>query len=387
MAGSARWTTSADIEAKVRRLWDSGALLSSYARGDAFPHVDVALHAPTPTEIGDHLERVRRWITALEAGATVRSERRYTLTHKQVGGRVVGRNLLPARATVASYDEAWALLGVRDAVSTYDGILSVTAATPVAHAWVVAHPLGALRMAGEWPTLLAAARWLDRHQGRDLYLREVTARGVDTKFIERHRGVLADLLGRDSGPAAFATQIGFRDKPATVRLRFGAGFLGLPDHLSEATFRLEELVVARVCVQSAVIVENEITYLSVPVPSGGVVIFGEGFRVSRAGALPWLRGVPTWYWGDLDTHGFAILHQLRAWLPQTQSFLMDRQTLLSHRDRWVREPRPRAAALDNLTDSEQGVYGDLLTDRYAENVRLEQERIDWAWSQERWPDV
>jgi len=49
------------------------------------------------------------------------------------------------------------------------------------------------------------------------------------------------------------------------------------------------------------------------------------------------------YWGDLDTHGFAILNQLRAWLPQTRSFLMDRQTLVEHRDRWGREPAPTAA--------------------------------------------
>jgi hypothetical protein len=46
-----------------------------------------------------------------------------------------------------------------------------------------------------------------------------------------------------------------------------------------------------------------------------------------------VQEVDVHYWGDLDTHGFAILHSLRAWLPQTQSFLMDRQTLAEHRDR------------------------------------------------------
>jgi hypothetical protein len=133
-------------------------------------------------------------------------------------------------------------------------------------------------------------------------------------------------------------------------------------------------------------VENEITYLSVPVPAEGVVIFGEGFRVSRAGSLTWLRDVAVRYWGDLDTHGFAILHQLRAWLPQTESLLMDSETLLSHRDRWVPEPSPTSAALDRLTEAEHVVYDDLVTDRHAERVRLEQERIDWAWAMSRWPD-
>ena len=49
--------------------------------------------------------------------------------------------------------------------------------------------------------------------------------------------------------------------------------------------------------------------------------------------------------GDIDTHGFAILDRLRAWLPQTRSVLMDRDTLLAHRDRWVTEDRPAKSAL------------------------------------------
>ena len=96
--------------------------------------------------------------------------------------------------------------------------------------------------------------------------------------------------------------------------------------------------------------------------------------------------MPVHYWGDLDTHGFAILDRLRAWLPQTTSFLMDRDTLLAHRERWGSEPSPTAAALTRLTDAEQATYEDLVGDRYADRVRLEQERIDWAWALERWPD-
>lgn len=386
MAVRPSWTTPADVEAKVRRVWDSGALLRAHALGAEFPVIDLPLRGPTPGEIGDDLERVQRWKSGLEERAHFRSQQRYTLTSKSVGGRVVGRNLLPARATVSTYGEAWALLGVRAEVAAYDAVLAVTAEHEAAHAWAMEHPLKALRVADEWPGLIAAAQWLAGNGGRGLYLREISAPGVDTKFVERHRGLLAELVEAEPRPERFATSLGFRDKPATLRLRFDPGFLGLPEHFSEATFRLDELAAAGVSVRSAIIVENEITYLSVPVPAEGVVIFGEGFRVSRAGSLPWLRGVPVRYWGDLDTHGFAILHQLRAWLPQVESLLMDSETLLAHRDRWVREPTPRAATLDKLTGDEQSVYGDLLSDRHAGSVRLEQERIDWDWVLTRWPD-
>jgi len=99
--------------------------------------------------------------------------------------------------------------------------------------------------------------------------------------------------------------------------------------------------------------------------------------------MPWLAEAAVDYWGDLDTHGFAILNQLRAWLPQTQSVLMDRETLLAHRDRWVPEPTPTKATLGRLTCEESALYLDLVTDRFTERVRLEQERVDWQWALER----
>ena len=87
--------------------------------------------------------------------------------------------------------------------------------------------------------------------------------------------------------------------------------------------------------------------------------------------------------GNLDTHGFAILDRLRAWLPQTRSLLMDRQTLLEHRERWGVEDRPTRAALTRLTTDEHLLYSELVTDGFGERIRLEQERINWDWAQAR----
>ena len=41
---------------------------------------------------------------------------------------------------------------------------------------------------------------------------------------------------------------------------------------------------------AAVIIENETTYLTVPVPDGGIVVWGKGFEVDRVDSLPWLQG-------------------------------------------------------------------------------------------------
>src|SRR5207244_1108841 len=69
--------------------------------------------------------------------------------------------------------------------------------------WVLAHPHKALELAGQWPQLLAAYAWLDAYRGSGRYLREISAPGVDTKFAERHRGVLATMLDVPGTPAGF----------------------------------------------------------------------------------------------------------------------------------------------------------------------------------------
>jgi hypothetical protein len=370
------WTTAGDIRAKVARRWHDGSILRAYATNGDFPTIETPVRGPRASAIGDDLDAVRAWIAGLEAGS--RSGARYTLKYAPVGGRHFGRNELPSRAVVDSFEQAAALLGVGDQLRAYDLVRSVAVAEPAVSAWVAANPLRALTVAGSWPTLLSAYRWLKAERGSGRYLREISAPDVDTKFVERHRVLLADLLAVPTTAAGFLRGLGLQAKPETLRLR-PCPSLGIAAGLSDLAVRVDELRALDAPAKIALIVENEISFLSVSVPAGGTVVWGKGFEVDRVGSLPWLTGAEVVYWGDLDTHGFAILDRLRAWLPQTRSVLMDRETLLAHRDRWVSEDKPATSALTRLTDAEQALYQDLVSDRYGVRVRLEQERIDWTW--------
>ncbi len=116
---STAWSTPDDIAAKVRRRWADGSLLRAYALGDPFEPVELRLRGPRPSQVGDDLDAARAWVARLDTGR--RDDRRYTLEWGEIGGRQIGRNRVPTRAVVSSFDQAWATApgpGVREAAET-----------------------------------------------------------------------------------------------------------------------------------------------------------------------------------------------------------------------------------------------------------------------------
>lgn len=105
-----------------------------------------------------------------------------------------------------------------------------------------------------------------------------------------------------------------------------------------------------------------------------MAVHGSGYAVDGVARLDWIDGARVIYWGDLDSHGFAILNRLRSHLPEVESVLMDEATLLAHQDLWVPEPKPSTGTFAHLTGTEARALERL---RAEGNVRLEQERIPW----------
>ena len=130
-------------------------------------------------------------------------------------------------------------------------------------------------------------------------------------------------------------------------------------------------------VRRVYVTENKLNGLAFPDVPGAIVVFGLGYGVAALAAVPWLSGRELWYWGDLDTHGFGILAELRAIHPHARSFLMDEATLLAHREAWGQEPEARRCVreLAGLTAAERAVYEGLRDDAWGPRVRLEQERV------------
>ncbi|XAS68112.1 DUF2220 domain-containing protein [Micrococcaceae bacterium Sec5.7] len=139
----------------------------------------------------------------------------------------------------------------------------------------------------------------------------------------------------------------------------------------------------RPALPAVIVTENLVNFLSLPQRPRTLAIFGGGYGFLALRDAAWLRECEVLYWGDLDTHGFRILDQLRAVHPHVNSVLMDEATLLAHRDAWGSEPSPSQAMLTRLTDEEAAVYTSLGNDGYGPAVHLEQELIRWDWALER----
>jgi len=298
----------------------------------------------------------------------------------------VGFNEVPRRAWIDSFEQAWRILKVNDLVRDFAAAVALAESeAPRLADWARVNPMALLATRDSWADLLRTIRWIEESAASNHYLREIDIPGIDTKFIEQHRGILTTLLDVQLDPARidlsrprsdFAGRFGFRGKPEYVRMRALDG--ELLGGFTELTVRVDELAARPPTQGTVVIVENDTTYLALPAGMDAIAICSGGYAVSRLAGLPWLAHRQVIYWGDIDTHGFAMLSQLRASLPRAASLLMDRATLLAHEGQWVREPKPTNARLPGLDEAEHGLYVDLIEGRFGEAVRLEQERISFS---------
>jgi hypothetical protein len=370
------WTRPADVREAVRKKWP--VLLQAFASGQEWTSLDIPLRGPGPAELAARLGDVQVW--AAEWARAARGPLR--VEYKQVGGRLIGTNTIPARAWLDSYDHAWDLLGARGEVRQFTGLAEQTKTeAPGLIGWLERRPVKALELADDWANLLATVRWIDERQVPGMYLRQVDVPGVDTKFIGRHRGVLGELLNLQLDPSRidneapdFEGRYRFARKPGYVRLRCADGVLCF----SELTVRAQEFTTPPRTTRRVFVIENEITYLAFPLPQEAIVIFGGGYAAEALESLAWLAELDIVYWGDLDTHGFAILNRLRRRFPHVRSMLMDRATLLAHKSQWVTEPSPATATLEQLTAEELACYQDLASGVFGPAVRLEQERVRFS---------
>jgi len=382
------WSMPDDLAAQVRKLWDRGRLLvGAEGGGAAFP-LSLRLRGPDRRAMSDAFDDVRRWVRALEDGSKARRGFGYDIDWTEIDHRQLGRNRVPTGASIPTRDDALRLVGKQRQADRFERLATATlGACAELGAWIGKRPMTMLEHGDEWEKILAVLVWFRANPRPGIYLRQLDIAGVDTKFIEARKPLFTELLDvvlcssdavDASAKSSFEGRFGLLSKPSLVRFRILD-----PRHriagLSDLSVPAAEFAQLAPKLRRVFITENDINGLAFPEVRDAMVIFGLGYALDRLAEVRWLDDVELHYWGDIDTHGFAILDRLRATFPHATSLLMDERTLLDHRALWVPESSRHPGSLARLTAEERGVFEMLATDRLGERVRLEQERIGYGW--------
>lgn len=377
------WTVPNDLRNHLRRLWDSGRLLAAPLRNEPIFPFRLNLRAPNARSLSEQFDGVRSWIREWEGGAG------YQLEWSEINHRILGRNRIPVAVCVACEDDGMRIIGKTSEAARFHEIADETRERlPQLTEWLARKPLAALDCASDWRRLLDVLIWFRGHPRSGLYLRRIDIPGVDTKFIEERKPLLTELLDLALAPDAIdAAAPGWRNferryslmpKPNLIRFRVLDRRLAIQG-LTDLSVPAQEFASLALDPARVFITENEINGIAFPDVSEAIVIFGLGYGLDRLSEIRWLHGRPMHYWGDIDTHGFAMLDRIRAIFPSAESFLMDRETLYGHSQYWVRESVPHEGELSRLNGAERALYDDIRLNRLGERVRLEQERIGFAW--------
>lgn len=378
-----RWTTPAEVKARLRRQWERGDFLSDSIAQTALYPLRLSIKGPTSSEIAANFAAVQDWVASWRQQTGIPTE------WKPVGHRLFGKNEIPGAVIFSSAVDVVRFLGKQSEWEMFQNIVSTSRSRfPAILPWLARRSVQALNLAADWECILSVVTWVQDHPHSDRYLRQVDLPGVHTKFIEGHRGVLAEVLdlvlpaeaidASARGAAGFNRRYGFREKPERIRFRFLDRACSVePCRLGlDLTLDAQAFSQLNPAVRGVFITENEINFLAFPDYPQSLIIFGSGYGWSALQGADWLHRCQVHYWGDIDTHGFAILDQLRSVLPHARSFLMDWDTFEQYRHLCSNEPEPSKRELYRLSPEERAVYDALRSDGKA--LRLEQERVRFS---------
>ncbi len=390
MTDEPRWTSPSDIANKLMRLWERGTLLAARFGTEAplFPYA-MSLRRPDARELGTRFADAQRWVQALEDGSRTKRGFGYDIEWEDIRHRQLGRNTIPKAIVIRAEEDALRLIGKHRDADRFSRLTEKSLQVlPELRDWLTKRPLTALSHEADWEHVLAVLSWFREHPRPGIYLRQLDVAGVDTKFIEAHRSLLSELLdivlppeaidAQAQGARQFEARYGALAKPPLIRFRLLDPELHLGP-LSDIATLPAQFARLDLPVERVFITENEINGLAFPDTAKSLVLFGLGYGLDRLADIAWLRDKRVYYWGDIDTHGFSMLDRLRAKLPQAESFLMDRETLMQHQSHWSHESGQHDAVLARLTRAENALYDVLRSNQLGKGVRLEQERIGYGW--------
>jgi hypothetical protein len=251
---------------------------------------------------------------------------------------------------------------------------------PSLKGWIAENLLSLTLPDTDWVDIVTVCKYFIVNPRPHLYVRQLPIR-LHTKFIEDHAPLLQSLLDylipdhiRNKGQKKFAERYFLKCDEPLIRIRLLDKKLAIYNNIMDLSISLTDFERTNWDCGRVVITENKMNFLTLPaLPSAIAIWSGGGFMVSYLRNAAWLKSKSIHYWGDIDEHGFQILHQIRSYYGQTQSVMMDKETFNAFHEFAVNGKRNKAEELGYLSNEEAGLYS-YIKGMDAKN-RLEQEKI------------
>lgn len=379
------WTTEKEIKQQLEKSWDKGIFLSAILTEQSLFPFKLKLSKPTNNDITERFHLVQKWVNQIAKIDFLE------IDWMTVKNRIQGEQFMPTAIWIEQIED---MLKVLKKNKEYQDFIKIIEQTKKQNSrlltWLAKYPFKALALKEDWQKILLVVNWMAQNPKPNIYLRQVDIPQIHTKFIEQHSSILSELfdmvLPEDAINKAFSGGKQFSARYGFLERRTGIRFCNLdskrsifPNILhSDVTLDADSFAQLNPNIQRIIIVENETSYLALPEIDNTWAIWGAGYGWQGLAKATWLADCEIYYWGDLDTHGLAILDRLREHFPHTVSFLMDQETLLTYADFWSTEHKPQTEQLHRLTPDEQQVYQALQSNQFGQNVRLEQELIPFS---------
>ena len=338
----------------------------------------------------DDTAQFEKELTELIAHSKEKKGYGYSIEYQKVKTRKHGEQDIPVSISFLTEQDFLKYIGKeQDTAGFRKDVERILSAFPELFEWVCRFPNKVLDNHKLWGDLLKVCTYFRSNPKPQMFIRELPIQ-EDTKFIERNKGIIKELLdiiiAKSVNPdeTRFETHFNLRYDEPVVRFRVldkamsQMLFSGIDD-LSVPINQFQEVEIP---VEVVYIVENKMNMLTFPPIQKSIVVWGHGFGVDLLKDVTWLKSKKIFYWGDLDAQGFQILSEIKTHFPQVESFLMDRETF----DLFYESGFGTETNVENnlfLTPEEEKMF-DFLKEG---NYRLEQEKIPFEYASSKIPII
>jgi len=355
---------------KLQRIYDSGEFFKSYIQNTSLFPLELPLKKLKQKDIQHNFDKVQEELKKLKKYP-------FELVFEEFRFKTIGWQKLPTKTVIKNESHFLEIVQKQKEFEKFKKDFEfIILKYPALSEFFLQKPLLVLDYQQKWQKILKIVQYFLNNK-KHIYIREICIDDIDTKFIENHKKILDLLISfllkneplKTLSEYSFEKKYGLKYPQAQIRFRLDKKFFGFED----LSLVLDEFKSIRAEFKQVFVIENKTTFLSFPLFKDTIVIFGEGYGISKLKDIKWLKDKRIFYWGDIDIDGFAILSQFRGYYPQVESLLMDIKTFTKYKKFATFYTHTKnIATLNNLTKEEKNMYDILCLEN---GIRLEQEQI------------